>query len=56
MCKQSVMSHAYANAAQVVLHAAATDEVVKSIELFLCLSGEADKFNSVISMLLWRPK
>ena len=56
MCKQPVMSHAYANAAQVVRHAAATDEVVRSIELFQCLTGEADEFNSVISMLLWRPK
>ena len=45
MCKQPVMSHAYANVAQVVLHAAATDEVVRSAELFQCLTGEADKFN-----------
>ena len=50
------MSHAYADAAQVVRHAAATDEVVRSIELFQCLTGEADEFNSVISMLLWRLK
>ena len=50
------MSQAYANAAQVVRHAAATDEVVRSIEPFQCLTGEADEFNSVISMLLWRLK
>jgi hypothetical protein len=50
------MSHAHVNAAQVLLHAAATDDVVRSVELYQGLSGEADKFNSVISMLLWRPK
>ena len=50
------MSHVAVNAAQVVLHAAATDDVVRSVELYQDISGEADKFNSVISMLLWRPK
>jgi hypothetical protein len=56
MCKQPVMSHAHVEAVQVVLHAAATDDVVRSVELYQGISGEADKFNSVISMLLWRPK
>jgi hypothetical protein len=50
------MSHAYANVAQVVLYAAATDDVVRSVELYQGISGEADKFNSVLSMLLWRLK
>ena len=50
------MSHAHANAAHVVLHVAATNDVVRSVELYQGISGEADKFNSVISMLLWRPK
>ena len=50
------MSHDQVEAVQVVLHAAATDDVVRSVELYQDISGEADKFNSVISMLLWRPK
>ena len=39
------MSHGYAEAVQVVLHAAATDHVVRSVELYQGLTGEADKFN-----------
>ena len=50
------MSHAYAEAVDVVLHAAATDDVVRSVEIYQGICGDADKFNSVISMLLWRPK
>ena len=50
------MSHAQAEAVQVVLHAASTDNVVRMVELYQCPTGETDKFNSVISMLLWRPK
>jgi len=50
------MSHAYAEAVDVVLYAAATDDVVRSVELYQGLTGETDKYNSVISMLLCRPK
>ena len=50
------MSHAQPKAVQAVLHATATDDVVRSVELYQGISGEADKFNSVISMLLWRLK
>ena len=39
------MSHAHANAAQIVLHSAATDDVLRSVELYQGISGEADKFN-----------
>lgn len=51
-----MVSHDYANAAQVVLHAVATEDVVRSVELYQGISGEADKFNSMLSMLLWRLK
>ena len=50
------MSNVYVKAVDVVLYAAATDDVLRSVELYQGISGEADKFNSVISMLLWRPK
>jgi hypothetical protein len=50
------MSHAYANVAQVVLHAAATDSWEEDVKPYQHFSGEAGRFNSVISMLLWRPK
>ena len=50
------MSHAYANAAQVVRHYAATDSWEEDVKPYQQFSGEADEFNSVISMLLWRPK
>jgi hypothetical protein len=39
-----------------VLYAADTDDVVRSVELYQGISGEADRFNTVISMLLWRLK
>ena len=39
------MSHAYAEAVDIVLHAAATDDVVRSVKLYQGLTGEADKFN-----------
>ena len=39
------MSHAQAEAVQVVLHAAAIDDVVRSVELYQGICGDADKFN-----------
>ena len=50
------MSHAYANVAQVVLHAAATDSWEEDVKPYQQFSGEAGRFNRVSSMLLWRLK